>query len=227
MPFRTLILDFDGTLVSSLESIYSATSVALQSFGYPRPSLEEVSHTIGLPLDQSMQKLTAKDAGDAEIPQLIAKYRELFRPLSTTEPLFDGAFETISHLRSLGIQLILVSNKGTRGLREMTAHLKIDSFFDMILSANSTPYRKPDPRLFSEIILPVLAGSPAEVLVVGDSEPDLLFAKNSGLRCCWATYGYGNPAKCAALQPDFTIASIRALADIVSPAAFRTSADTP
>lgn len=215
MPFKTLILDFDGTLVSSLESIYSATSAALQAFGYPRPSLDEVRHTIGLPLDESMQRLTAKDADDPEIPQLIAKYRELFRPLSTSAPPFEGAYETLSHLRSLGLQLILVSNKGTRGLRKMTEHLKIASFFDLILSANATPYRKPDPRLFREVILPVLVASPAEVLVVGDAEPDLLFARNSGLHGCWASYGYGNSANCAALHPDFTISSIRELADII------------
>lgn len=225
MPFKTIILDFDGTLVSSLESIYSATSSALQFFGYPQPSLDEVCHTIGLPLDESMQKLTAKDACDPEIPQLIAKYRELFRPLSTTAPLFDGASETLSRLRSLGIQLILVSNKGTRGLHELTTHLKIDIYFDLILSVNSTCYRKPDPRLFSEAILPVLIGSPAEVLVVGDTESDLLFARNSGLRSCWVSYGYGNPAKCAALRPDFTIPTIRALIEIARPGTFLPSAD--
>ena len=86
----------------------------------------------------------------------------------------------------------------------------IKDYFDVILSAEDSAYRKPDARLYSNNIAPfLLSKTPGGVLVVGDTESDLLFAKQAGLKSCWATYGYGDAEKCLALKPDFVIWTLK------------------
>jgi phosphoglycolate phosphatase len=74
----------------------------------------------------------------------------------------------------------------------------------MVISAEDTPYRKPDAHLYTNHIAPLLPlTSDSQTLVVGDTETDILFAKNANLLSCWATYGYGDTQRCKALAPDY------------------------
>jgi len=66
--------------------------------------------------------------------------------------------------------------------------------------------------------VPLLAKPAAEeVLVVGDTEWDLFFARNGGLKSCWGAYGYGDPEECRALRPHYVIAAITDLPKLVFP----------
>jgi phosphoglycolate phosphatase len=54
-----------------------------------------------------------------------------------------------------------------------------------------------------------------QILMVGDTELDILFAKKSGMSCCWVSYGYGDAQRCRALKPEHEIASIAELPMLV------------
>jgi phosphoglycolate phosphatase len=47
--------------------------------------------------------------------------------------------------------------------------------------------------------------------MVGDTATDILFARASGMPCCWASYGYGDVERCRALDPEHEISSIEEL----------------
>jgi len=51
--------------------------------------------------------------------------------------------------------------------------------------------------------------------MVGDTEADLHFARDVGIRSCWASYGYGDHDGCRALAPDYEIATFPGLLEIV------------
>jgi phosphoglycolate phosphatase len=51
--------------------------------------------------------------------------------------------------------------------------------------------------------------------MVGDTETDIQLAKNSGMACCWASYGYGEAERCRALEPEYEISSIAELPALV------------
>jgi phosphoglycolate phosphatase-like HAD superfamily hydrolase len=52
--------------------------------------------------------------------------------------------------------------------------------------------------------------------MVGDSEQDILFAKNAGLRACWCSYGYGNEDACRALAPEFILPEVSRLPAMIA-----------
>jgi phosphoglycolate phosphatase len=104
---------------------------------------------------------------------------------------------------------VLVSNKGTRGLTQLVAQLDLGHRFDLVLAADTVSRRKPDPGLFAAHVAPAFPGvAPGRVLVVGDTDIDLRFAGNIGARACWARYGYGDAAACAALAPAYAIDAV-------------------
>ena len=79
--------------------------------------------------------------------------------------------------------------------------------------------RKPDARVFTERIVKRFdRARPERTLVVGDTEVDLLFAKNAGLMSCWAEYGYGCPTRCGEVGFDFRIATFSDIAGVVEDA---------
>jgi len=192
-------------------------AATFEAFGYPQPALAEVRLTVGLTLEQAIRRLVSDRCDDGRIQSMIATYRDLHRQKAAAmASLFEGTLETLVFLRSRGIQSILVSNRGRRGLHQLTERLGIKDHLDAILGADEVAHRKPDARLFTESVVPLLAGAdPQEVLVVGDTEWDLLFARNAGLESCWASYGYGDPQRCAALNPDFVIPAIADLRNLL------------
>jgi phosphoglycolate phosphatase len=213
----TAIFDFDGTLAASLEGIHACFKEALASHGYAAPSLAAVRQTVGLTLEESVRILTDSRCNGTELDEVIASYRALYtekgRAMAT---LFPGGRETLLAVRTMGIQIVVVSNKSYMGVCRMAEQLGIDGIIDLILGADSAPFRKPDARLYTESLSPHLPDPRGrQVLMVGDTESDLMFAKAADLRSCWASYGYGDEAVCKALAPEFILSHVGRLPDLL------------
>jgi phosphoglycolate phosphatase len=215
-PFDLVIFDLDGTLVSSLEGITACLTRALAEFGYSAPAPDDVRQTVGLTLEQSIGRFTRLTPADSAVGEIVRTYRELH----TTEAaprirLFDGAAATLRSIAAAGITTVLVSNKGSGGLRQSLEQLEIGAHFDLVLGADNVIATKPDGALYEAHIRPVFPRIPAgRLLVVGDTETDLRFAANIHARSCWATYGYGDPGACTACNPDFSLGELSQLAAV-------------
>ena len=212
-----MIFDFDGTLAASLEGIHASFKDALVLHGHAAPSLAAVRQTVGLTLEESVKILTDDRCNGTQVDEVIASYRVLYtekgRAMAT---LFPGARETLLAVRVMGIQIVVVSNKSYKGVCRMAEQLGIDGVIDLMMGADSAPFRKPDARLYTEVIVPHLpVPRGRQVLMVGDTESDLLFANAAGLRSCWASYGYGDESACIALKPEFILPDIARLTELL------------
>ena len=214
---KTVIFDFDGTLVSSLEGIHACFREALSGFGYSEPSLAAVRQTVGLTLEESVRRLANGQCSDALVDGVVTFYRDLYaekgRAMAT---LFTGAIDTLCAVRGMGIRIVVVSNKSFAGVLRLAEQLGIEGPIDLMLGAVNVPFRKPEARLYTETIAPHLMDTDGRsVLMVGDSESDILFARNAGLRSCWVSYGYGDAAACRALDPEFILPGITQLPGLI------------
>jgi phosphoglycolate phosphatase len=218
LPITTVILDFDGTLASSLEGIWTCMRETLAHYNFADPTLQQVRTTVGLTLEESIHRLTE---GRCEEP-LTSEMVKFYRALHTTKAarltsLFEGAIQTLTELRARNIFTILVSNKGRAGLHQLVTQLEIASYIDIVLSAEDVNFRKPDAHLYTEHIAHLIpSNKTSQTLVVGDTETDILFAKNANLVSCWATYGYGDAQRCKALSPDFELHKLTDLPALIT-----------
>ena len=56
MKYDTVIFDLDGTLLNTLEDLADSTNFALESFGYPTRTYEEVRIFVGNGIKELMKK---------------------------------------------------------------------------------------------------------------------------------------------------------------------------
>lgn len=100
--------------------------------------------------------------------------------------LEDGAIELLTHLKEKNIPLGVLSNNDER-LEAVLESLKINSYFDFILTSYSAGVMKPDKRIF-DIARAKIPGNvfPESCLHIGNSlELDYLGAKEAGWRSAY------------------------------------------
>jgi len=215
MPTQFVIFDFDGTLFDTHQAIMHSIKTTFDTLLPDSP-----------PSETKLQKLIGGGKGLHDVLKALhptpdsfnegewtATYRRIYNDegQKLVSP-FPGAKALLDNLHARGIPMAIVSNKGVTALQTALANHSLAHIIpeDSIIGDN-TPgaTRKPDPGSYTNVLLPALRarGFPAEldVLVVGDTEADLLFARNIGAKSVWCRFGYGNGEKCEELGPDFKI----------------------
>ncbi len=215
--FDLILFDYDGTLFDTRPAIAYCIARAFEQSGRPPPPKECVLATIaaGLPLTESLVALDAALGHDLRaLDDLVTTYRQLY--LDEGMPLlspFAGVETVLRRLRAGGIRSVVISNKGIEAIRRSLHQTGLEALVDMVFGDQPGLPKKPDPLLFTGHILPRYKRLPRDrILMVGDTESDILFAKSAGIPACWASYGYGETERCRSLSPEHEISSI---ADLV------------
>lgn len=234
MPSSTkvVIFDFDGTLFDTHESIAHTLAITFSQFLPPDvspPSEAAIAASIsaGLSLPQTMKQLYPSSpsipALDAVLlDKLLVEYRSLYK--THGNPLikpFPHVYELLSDLQAQSVPCAILSNKGIAAVRHVLAVNNLSSLVELVVGdgepANSP--RKPDPGSWTMTIKPAFEQQTAtrsgiidlratDVLVVGDTAADIMYAQNIGARSVWCSYGYGDQEKCRTLKPDFIVKNL-------------------
>ena len=214
--YKLIIFDFDGTLAITDKAIISCIVKTFESFNIAPPAADTIRATIGINLPNTF-KLLYPAIEESAIPAWVETYRSFYRTEGEKQlDLFPGTKQFLQLASKLGLNLGVFSNKHVSFVNLFLEKLRINSFFDLVLGDNGEIIQKPNPTVFYSIIKPLFPElDNSQVLMVGDTAVDLLFAKNAGIDVCWAAYGYGDRAECLALQPTFAIDNISELAAIV------------
>ena len=218
--FKVVIFDYDGTLFDTRPAIVHCIQRAFAACGRPIPTLEAVAGTVrtGLPLQESFFVLDKNlRAERTALSEIIKTYRRIY--LDEGAPLtkpFVGVRDALQDIHARGTKCVVASNKGITAIRQSLDQSQLSSFVDLVFGDEPGLPKKPDPAIVMDHILPRYASLRREqMLVVGDTEIDILLAKRTEIHCCWASYGYGETERCRALKPEHEISSIEELAALV------------
>ncbi|MFN9848369.1 MAG: HAD family hydrolase [Alphaproteobacteria bacterium] len=210
--FQFVVLDFDGTLADTRPAIIAALAATFSDSNGVKPNHDALHAAVGrgLPLDATLKHVAAAlglPCDDPETARLVDVYRTQYpdHAVSASRP-FAGFDPVLRQLKASQTAVAVVSNKGEAAIKTFLDHHGLADLVDFVLGDAPRRPRKPDAALLLNHVLP-RAGRPPldQVLVVGDTDVDLEFARNSGVASCWARFGYGDATACAALSPDFTI----------------------
>lgn len=224
--YELLLLDYDGTLCDSKPAIVYAIEQTFESFGHPAPAPETVSHLLamGIPIQDSFQILSrTTDISDRDL--WINRYREIYRSDGDNHALlYPGVKETLETLAQQNIPLVVLSNKSIGAVKHSLEKFGIDPLLSLIIGdgiVNDPAYKlKPHATVFHEFVRPHFHGiAPERILMTGDTQTDIDFGHNCGIRSCWASYGYGNPDLTRAANPHHTIEHFSELKAIAATAA--------
>jgi phosphoglycolate phosphatase len=218
--FDAVIFDYDGTLFDTRSAIAHCMRRAFEECGRPLPAGEQIVAAVksGLPLQDTLIAIDpALRIHPAAVNGMVDVYRRLY--LDEGTPLlqpFAGAADALRMLHAGGTKCAVVSNKGIAAVRRSLDENELSAFIEVIFGDAPGLPKKPDPAILTEHILPRFRRIETErILIVGDTEVDILFAKRSGAPACWASYGYGDVERCRRLEPEHEIASMSALPALV------------
>jgi phosphoglycolate phosphatase len=218
--FKAIIFDYDGTLFDTRPAIIHCILRAFEEQVRRIPARDAVMATVktGLALQDTFLCLDENLRGDrSTLNELVKTYRKLY--LDEGAPflrLFADVRKTLQQLHESGFKCLVVSNKGVAAIHRSLDESGLSAFVDLIFGEEPGLPKKPDPAIVTNHILPRYAQlRTTQILMVGDTETDIMFAKGSGLTSCWASYGYGEAERCRALGPEFEIANIGELPSLV------------
>ena len=196
MPrFDAVLFDLDGTLLYTLPDMRLALNRALERFGHPPRTLEEVRSFVGNGVRRLVERALPPGA-EADADGVYRCYSEWYS-LHGQERVeyYPGIRETLAALRARGIRTGVVTNK-----THADADAMIRRFFggDVDVTEGKREGRptKPDPRALRDAMA-LLGAGPERTLYVGDSGVDAETAKNAGVACALVSWGYRDRAELA------------------------------
>ena len=218
--FDLLIFDFDGTLCDTRVAIAHCLKRALAKYGRPIPPPEQMAKIVskGLSLPETMISLDPSLRAHGEtVTQMVSAYRSFYR--SEGDPLikaFPGTKATVQSVHASGAKCIVVSNKGVDAIHRSLHRYELAPLIDLVVGDAPEVPIKPDPALLTDRIIPKFPHiAKARMLMIGDTEVDIKFARAARIACCWAAYGFGSRQHCMALSPKYVIENIDELRKLV------------
>jgi len=210
--FPTVLFDFDGTLVDSVELILESYRHTMRVHRGGAPDDALFLNGLGTPLRVQFKSFTDDPA---EIEVMIATYREW--NLANHDRMvraFPGAVETAKELKAHGARMGIVTSKNLHGLNKGLALCGFDGLFDALVTSDMMERSKPDPAPVHSAIAQ-LEGQAATTLMVGDSPHDIAAGRGAGTRTAACLWGPFHRARLAEESPDYWLDSFAGLPAIV------------
>ena len=189
MKYKYVIFDLDGTILDTLDDLADAANAALASQGYPQRTRDEVRMFVG----NGIRKLIERATPDGVTEEEIVRTHEAFTAYYSahckdkTKP-YDGIPELVAALKDKGIRSAVVSNKADYAVKKLCEEYFGD-LFEISIGEREGIRKKPAPDTVFEVMR-VLGAAPEETVYIGDSDVDVLTAKNSGIDCIGVSYGF-------------------------------------
>lgn len=176
--FKYVIFDFDMTLVDTEPgSIYSYKKAIQKAGG------EFSENHIGIYmsefLDKTYERITNPLISESEFEEEF--YVHSHKKMAVMSRLFPEVKCVLEELSKSHL-LAIVTNKDSFCVNQIIEYHKIDSnLFRCIISCDEVSKRKPDPQGL-ELCMKALGARPSECVYVGDSNNDLIFARNANVK---------------------------------------------
>lgn len=184
---KTILFDLDGTLTDSGEGIINCAILALEHYGLPIPSREEMRTFVGPPLHESFIR-HGVPADQAE--EAIRIYRSRYIPIGAYENTpYPGVRELLETLKAQGHTLFVATSKPEEMSIKILEHFDLAKYFDRICGASMDTSRSSKEAVIAYLI--DLNGRADNMVMVGDTKFDIIGAKAHGIPGIGVSWGYG------------------------------------
>lgn len=209
---RLIGFDLDGTLVDSQKDLAQSINAMLRHYGRHEVPDTIVRSYIGDGAMMLVRRALGDPSGDAQDEAFVTEafnyfvaYYHVHKLDHTT--VYDGVMEALAAVRAARpeMKMAVLTNKPVNPSRAICDHFGLSAYFFQNYGGNSFHTKKPDPQGLNALISE--AGvSAAETVMIGDSDVDILTAKNCGAWSIGCTYGL-SPHTLAAAEPDALVDS--------------------
>ena len=188
---KCAVFDLDGTLLNTIKTINHYLNLALSSHNLPSVSEADCMSFVGNGAKKLIERALDRVEADRTLfDEVFSTYNEAYNssPYYLTEP-YEGIIDLLDNLRARGIKLAVLSNKPDFATKAAVRHFFGDNF-DLVLGGRENIPLKPSPEALHEIMRD-LSVTTEQTVYIGDSEVDVITAKNAGIEnAIFVTYGF-------------------------------------
>ncbi|MBR4940990.1 MAG: HAD family hydrolase [Clostridia bacterium] len=207
-----VIFDLDGTIADTLEDLKNSVNYAVGLCGVAPYDTPTVQSFIGTGAANLIRKALLENIEPELFEKILTEFRSHYMAhVMDNTVAYGGVTEMLSDLKSRGFKLGVASNKPMAGTSAI-ANALFPGVFDFVLGEQSGTPRKPEPDMV-RIVLSKLGVDSA--VYVGDSDVDVLTAKNAGLPCVCVTWGFRNEEQLKAAGAEVFVYEARELSEMV------------
>lgn len=214
--YKCVVFDLDGTLVNSLFDLADSVNKALAKQGLPVHPYDSYKNFVGNGRAKLIERAMGDFAADEQLLKAVTRdYDEdyLVHCLDKTRP-YDGVVEMLSELQKNNVRINVLSNKPDEFVNKMLAKLFPGITFNLAWGKKSDFAPKPDPAsLFA--LLKELSVDKSDCIYVGDSNVDVITAKNAGVDFCGVLWGFRTKEELVTEGAEITVSTADELLKVI------------
>ena len=190
---EAVIFDLDGTLLNTLYDLTDSVNFALEKYGMPQRSIEEIRAFVGNGLRNLMTQAVPDGEENPVFEELFEFFREYYKMHCNVKTApYEGIPELLRELKKQGVQMAIVSNKIDSGVKELN-EIHFSEYVQVAIGEREGIARKPEPDSVIEA-LRILGIEKEKAVYVGDSDVDIYTARNAQVQCVAVTWGFRDEA---------------------------------
>lgn len=213
LPLPELALvDLDGTLIDSVPDLAWCVNAMMQRLDMPERSEAAVRRWVGNGVERLVERALVDDIDGVPEAALRERALPMFMELyaahgAERSRVYPGVEEGLQFLADRGVRLGCVTNKAERFTLPLLEALGLRSRFELVVSGDTLPERKPSPRplLYAAEYCRV---APSACAMIGDSRSDVAAARAAGFNVVCVSYGYNHGQDIRDERPDEVVDSL-------------------
>lgn len=184
---KTIIWDWNGTLLDDLDLSLESVNVLLKERNIPTLSIEKYKDIFGFPVVDYYVKAGFDFEKEAfEVPA--KQYVKLYAAGASELKLFPDVVDTLTFFKENNYRQIVLSAMKDDNLKLMIHNAEISHFFDGIFGIKDN-YAREKVSLGKQVV-ENLKLNPAECLMIGDTLHDAEVSEQCGFNCILFSGGH-------------------------------------
>ena len=213
MEYDTILIDYDGTLADTYDLVMRSWKYMIHEITGGEADEKVLSERYGEPVSRTVRDFVPSGKEDEGV-KIYRRFQEDRYPREID--LYPGAKKTLEYLKDKGCLLGLTTSRLAQTTLIGLEYFGITDMFGAIVTADDTEKFKPDPEPLL-LTLSKLGSDPSRALMIGDSDYDLLAARNAGMAFCLVAWSHSiTPAlRTGDFTPDMVMNDWRELPGLI------------
>lgn len=187
--YKGIIFDLDGTLLNTLEDLADAVNHTMRQYNFEEKTIEEVRKFVGNGVKRLLELCVPMGVEHPSFDAILETFVTYYGNNSDhkTRP-YDHILDLLESLANNNYHLAIVSNKIDNAVKDLNKQY-FSKWIDIAIGETKEIKRKPAPDMVHTCLMKMKL-TPSDVVYIGDSEVDILTAKNSGIDCISVDWGF-------------------------------------
>ena len=216
---KAVAIDLDGTLLDTINDLAAGANGMRSRLGMPLLPLDRIKSYVGDGMLSLVKRTLTDSRHDEPDADLLRQGLELFKTcyaevLSDSSQPFPQVVDGLHQLHNMGLHLACITNKPLRFTEPLLAASGLAQHFQLVLGGDSLAEKKPHP-LPLQHACEFFRIQPQQLVMIGDSENDVLAAKNAGSISFAVPYGYHSGSPLESLGADYVVTGLVEAAELI------------